>query len=256
MVMPFPAGFLFHSSIQSHSEQERPQNAKQRAPLRICKRAFRSDIKQRVSVRMIVSKLRHDIVSTRRVCRVAALAAFAVGLATLPASNARSAISNAVQASTSHDTTEMSSRRKVRRVAHERRKVRRVRHARSRHARGVARSAEYRGGREASISQELRSLIADLRSKHGADSVRVISGRDSRGYSKSCHPLGQAFDAHVSRTAMADLRSRHFGLITYSGGMHHVHVSSCAREAGLRAHKSVGGRNIFARYMGRMKRGG
>lgn len=207
---------------------------------------------------MSISGALRDVIPTSRANRLAAITAFAIGIAALPAIGAPAAASKTVDAAQPSETTDVSARRKLRRTAHKSRRVRhaRVRAARARHAPSHGDQAQHHGGREASIAPELRSLIANLRQRYGADSVRVISGRDGRAYARSCHPLGQAFDAHVSRAVMADLRSRHFGLITYSGGMHHVHVSSCAREAGLRAHKNVGGRNIFARYMGKMRRRG
>jgi hypothetical protein len=210
---------------------------------------------------MSISGALRDVIPTSRANRLAAITAFAIGIAALPAIGAPAAASKTVDAAQPSETTDVSARRKLRRTAHKSRRVRHarvraVRAVRARHARSHGDQAQHHGGREASIAPELRSLIANLRQRYGADSVRVISGRDGRAYARSCHPLGQAFDAHVSRAVMADLRSRHFGLITYSGGMHHVHVSSCAREAGLRAHKNVGGRNIFARYMGKMRRRG
>lgn len=209
----------------------------------------------RVTVTIKVSGHLHGIVATSRALRLASLTALAIGATSLPAGATKSVASKHTEV-TPVSNTDMSARRKVRSKKVRSYERRRARHARVRHARRHAQHVRYPGGREAGLVPELRSLIADLQQRHGADSVRVISGRDSRGYRKSCHPSGQAFDAHVSRAVMADLRSRGFGLITYSGAMHHVHVSSCVREAGLRAHKQVGGRNIFARYMGRTRRGG
>jgi len=100
---------------------------------------------------------------------------------------------------------------------------------------------------EAGLSRALTQLIASLRARHGAGSVAVISGKEFRTFKDkfgrnlvSCHADGEAFDAKLSAPARADVRARHeLGIITYSGAMHHVHVSSCAREAGIRAHSIV-----------------
>jgi hypothetical protein len=193
-----------------------------------------------------------DTISINRTRRSAALAAFAVGLAALPAAGSTPVAASHVEALSSGETTDISARRKARQSWRERR----VRHRAARHHRSQRRHLRHRGNRVAGIAPDLRALIAELQARHGPGSVRVISGRDGRAYRRSCHPFGQAFDAHVSRAVLADLRSRRFGLITYSGAMNHVHVSSCAREAGLRAHKRVGGRNIFARYAARSRPGG
>jgi hypothetical protein len=198
-----------------------------------------------------VSDTFHTIVATSRATQLAAVTALAIGATTLPAAGAKLVAVKHTEAAPVSETTEMAVRRMPPRMSPERR---RVRHAKRWRSRGQVATAGRGGGREASLVPELRALIADLRQLHGADSVRVISGRDRRAYTRSCHPFGQAFDAHVSRAVMADLRGRRFGLITYSGGMHHVHVSSCAREAGLRAHKRVGSSNILARYMARRER--
>jgi hypothetical protein len=108
--------------------------------------------------------------------------------------------------------------------------------------------AGWRADPEAGLAPALAQLVRDLRVRHGAASVRVSDGRshryvkDAHGHDLrlSCHASGEAFDGYLSRAALADVRARKaFGLITYSGAMHHVHVSSCAREAGVRAHQVV-----------------
>jgi hypothetical protein len=54
----------------------------------------------------------------------------------------------------------------------------------------------------------------------------------------SCHNRGHAFDAQLSAAARrAVMANKSLGVITYSGRMTHIHVSDCARERGLRAHK-------------------
>jgi hypothetical protein len=209
-------------------------------------------------VTVTVTNALHDIVSTLSAKRITAVLAFAIGLIVSPAGATERAapLGAASEWASAGASTDLSARRKLRRYAHAHghayKRGRSYKRSRFRHAhhRGGPVTARRGAGRIAGLAPDLRGLIADLQARHGADSVRVISGRDSRGYSRSCHPSGQAFDAHVSRAAMADLRSRHYGLITYSGGMHHVHVSSCSREAGLRAHKRMGGGAVYARYMG------
>lgn len=103
----------------------------------------------------------------------------------------------------------------------------------------------------AGLAAPLQSLISELRSRHGAGSVRVISGRAHRYVRPgllSCHASGQAFDANMSAAALADVRGRRqFGLIFYSGSMNHVHVASCSREAGIRVNRATGSSRVATR---------
>jgi hypothetical protein len=97
-------------------------------------------------------------------------------------------------------------------------------------------------GGEASLSPTLRGVVATIRAKYGAGSIRNIGGARNTLVAgtrmPSCHNGGHAFDAHLSPAALAYVRSRKdLGVITYSGRMHHVHVSDCARERGGRWHK-------------------
>lgn len=94
-------------------------------------------------------------------------------------------------------------------------------------------------GGEAGLSTNLRSVIAMLRAKHGRGAVTGVGGRGPRP-NVSCHPTGNAFDAHLSSAALRTVKARRdLGVITYSGSMRHVHVSDCARERGYRGHKST-----------------
>lgn len=99
-----------------------------------------------------------------------------------------------------------------------------------------------RTGGEASLSPKLRGVIAELRRTYGKTAVRNVGGA-RRGNvigtnMPSCHNGGHAFDAHLSAAARrAVIADQSLGVITYSGHMTHVHVSDCARERGLRAHK-------------------
>jgi len=99
-----------------------------------------------------------------------------------------------------------------------------------------------RMGSEASLSPKLRGVIAELRRTYGKTAVRNVGGarRGNIAGTKmpSCHNGGHAFDAHLSAAARrAVMADKSLGVITYSGRMTHVHVSDCARERGLRAHK-------------------
>jgi hypothetical protein len=99
-----------------------------------------------------------------------------------------------------------------------------------------------RVGGEASLSPKLRGVIATIRAQYGNGAIRNIGGARAGNVAgtrmPSCHNGGHAFDAHLSAAALAYVKSRRdLGVITYSGRMHHVHVSDCAREAGGRWHK-------------------
>ena len=100
-----------------------------------------------------------------------------------------------------------------------------------------------RSGGEASLSPKLKGVIATIRSKYGRGAVSGIGGARAgnvkgRPGMPSCHNGGHAFDAHLSAAARRYVQSRSdLGVITYSGRMHHVHVSDCARERGYRGHK-------------------
>ena len=95
-----------------------------------------------------------------------------------------------------------------------------------------------KGGGEASISPKLRGVISHLRRAYGPSAVRNVGGRGGRP-GPSCHPSGNAFDAHLSAAARRYVMGRRdLGVITYSGRMSHVHVSDCARERGYRGHKA------------------
>lgn len=100
-----------------------------------------------------------------------------------------------------------------------------------------------RSGGEASLSPKLKGVIATIRGKYGRGAVSGIGGARSgsvagRPGMASCHNGGHAFDAHLSAAARRYVQSRSdLGVITYSGRMHHVHVSDCARERGYRGHK-------------------
>ena len=95
------------------------------------------------------------------------------------------------------------------------------------------------------LSPRMAKVVADLRTKHGAASVRIIAGRSYRYVAGSrrlsCHASGEAIDAYLSPDARADVRrNRLLGVITYSGAMRHWHVSVCRREAGYRGHQVIG----------------
>ena len=99
-----------------------------------------------------------------------------------------------------------------------------------------------RTGGEASLSPKLRGVIAELRRKYGNSAVRNVGGARRGNVAgtnmPSCHNGGHAFDAHLSAAARrAVMADKSLGVITYSGRMTHIHVSDCARERGLRAHK-------------------
>ena len=95
-----------------------------------------------------------------------------------------------------------------------------------------------KGGGEASLSPKLRGVISHLRRAYGPSAVRNVGGRGGRP-GPSCHPSGNAFDAHLSAAARRYVMGRRdLGVITYSGRMSHVHVSDCARERGDRGHKA------------------
>lgn len=103
---------------------------------------------------------------------------------------------------------------------------------------GYARSA----GGEASLSPTLRGVIATIRSRYGSRAISGIGGARRGNVAgtrmPSCHNGGHAFDAHLSSAARGYVMSRRdLGVITYSGRMHHVHVSDCVRERGGRWHK-------------------
>jgi hypothetical protein len=115
----------------------------------------------------------------------------------------------------------------------------------------IVRAASAGSMREAFLAPPLIQLIAELRSAHGAQSVRVSAGRSfryvrdgqGRALRLSCHAAGEAFDGYLSGAALAAVRAKKFyGVITYAGAMQHVHVSSCARERGVRAHMTVNAR--------------
>lgn len=94
-----------------------------------------------------------------------------------------------------------------------------------------------RVGGEKSLSPKLRGVINHLRRAYGPSAVRNVGGRGGRP-NVSCHPSGNAFDAHLSAAARRYVMGRRdLGVITYSGRMSHVHVSDCARERGYRGHK-------------------
>lgn len=100
-----------------------------------------------------------------------------------------------------------------------------------------------RSGGEASVSAKLRGVIATIRAKYGRGAISGIGGARGgdvagRPGMASCHNGGHAFDAHLSAAARRYVQGRRdLGVITYSGGMRHVHVSDCARERGYRGHK-------------------
>lgn len=99
-----------------------------------------------------------------------------------------------------------------------------------------------RSGGEASLSPTLKGVIATLRRQYGKAAVRNVGGARAgsvagRPGMPSCHNGGHAFDAHLSAAARRYVQGRRdLGVITYSGRMHHVHVSDCARERGYRGH--------------------
>lgn len=111
---------------------------------------------------------------------------------------------------------------------------------------------------ESGLDGSLRGEIARLRGLYGHSAVRVIGGASHRNVAGtnmiSCHSGGHAFDGYLSAAAMADLRRTSFGIITYSGGHDHVHVSSCPRERGLRAHNGGGVRTFSAGKRWKKKR--
>lgn len=114
------------------------------------------------------------------------------------------------------------------------------------------------GNAESGLDGSLRGEIARLRALYGPGAVRVIGGAAHRNVAGtnmlSCHSGGHAFDGYLSAPAMAALRRSSFGIITYSGGHDHVHVSSCARERGLRAHNGGGVRTFSAGKRWKKKR--
>lgn len=127
-------------------------------------------------------------------------------------------------------------------------------------AAGIDRAAASVGGSKAeqSLSSELRGVVADLRSRHGAGSVTVAHGysyRRVRGSRRmSCHSTGDAFDGRLSAAALSTARANpRVGIITYSGAMHHVHVSVCARERGIRTHLVVNGSGVPVKYARKKK---
>lgn len=99
-----------------------------------------------------------------------------------------------------------------------------------------------KAGGEGSLSPKLRGVIALLRSQFGSSAVRNVGGARAGNVAgtrmASCHNGGHAFDAHLSAAARRYVQGRKdLGVITYSGRMHHVHVSDCARERGYRGHQ-------------------
>lgn len=84
----------------------------------------------------------------------------------------------------------------------------------------------------------LYGLMGELRARYGNGCCRVISGYRPGALvagtnMRSCHATGQAIDVILSGPAKAHVLRTRFGIIRYASG--HWHISSCARELGIRA---------------------